>query len=91
MKFCEAEEGKSQFVRIIVVDEKPVGCLSATFGQDVSRRDAEIGYWLGENYWGHNIMPRALNRLAEEVFSETDIVRLHAVPFAFNKASCRVL
>lgn len=76
MKFCEAEEGKSQFVRIIVVDEKPVGCLSATFGQDVSRRDAEIGYWLSENYWGHNIMPRALNRLAEEVFSETDIVRL---------------
>lgn len=91
MKFCEAEEGKSQFVRIIVVDEKPVGCISATFGRDVSRRDAEIGYWLGESYRGHNIMPRALNMLAEEVFSLTNIVRLHAVPFAYNKASCRVL
>lgn len=91
MGFCEAQEGKTQFVRVIVVDEKPVGCISATFGRNVSRRDAEIGYWLGESYRGHNIMPRSLNRLAEEVFSQTDTVRLHAVSFAYNKASCRVL
>lgn len=36
-------------------------------------------------------MTEAVKQICEYIFSESDIIRIYAEPFAYNKASCRVL
>ena len=58
---------------------------------DVERCSAEIGYWLGEPYWGRGIATRALVGFTRAAFAAYDVERLYALPLAANEASCRVL
>ncbi|MGN1103564.1 MAG: GNAT family N-acetyltransferase [Candidatus Coproplasma sp.] len=46
---------------------------------------------MGEEFWGKGIATAALKELCVYIFENTDIIRLYAEPFTFNKASCRVL
>jgi RimJ/RimL family protein N-acetyltransferase len=55
------------------------------------RFTAEIGYWLGEGFWGRGIATEALRLATELAFSEHDFARLQAIVFEWNPASCRVL
>lgn len=58
---------------------------------DVHRLTAEVGYWLGEPFWGRGIATAALRALTEWVFATTPLVRLYAHVFEWNPASARVL
>jgi [ribosomal protein S5]-alanine N-acetyltransferase len=58
---------------------------------DVERVSAEIGYWLGEAFWGRGIVTRALIGVTRDAFTRFDLRRVFAVPFADNAASIRVL
>jgi len=58
---------------------------------DVYRLSAEVGYWLGEPFWGRGIATRAVRALTEWVFATTPLVRLYAHVFEWNPASARVL
>ena len=58
--------------------------------QDASR-SAEIGYWLGEEYWGRGIVTAALKGLTAYAVETLGICRVFALPFTDNPASCRVL
>lgn len=59
---------------------------------DVERIGAEIGYWLGVQYWGQGIVTAALRALTRHAFAtHVELQRLFAVPFASNPASARVL
>ena len=60
-------------------------------GQDVYRFSAEIGYWIGEPYWGRGIMTQAVDLLSQYVFETHPINRLYAGIFSTNPASVRVL
>ncbi len=68
-----------------------IGGIGLTFGSDVHRRSAEIGYWLGEPFWGRGIATAAVVAVTEYAFAEHDLVRLHAGVFEWNLASARVL
>ena len=68
-----------------------IGTIGLTFGDDVHRRSAEVGYWLGEPFWGRGIATAALRALADYAFAEHDLVRLHGAVFEWNPASGRVL
>ena len=57
----------------------------------IHRRSAEIGYWLGEPFWGRGIATAALRALTDYAFANHDIVRLDAGVFEWNPASMRVL
>jgi len=57
----------------------------------VFRRSAEIGYWLGEPFWGRGIATEALGAMTEYAFAHFDICRLEAGVFEWNPASARVL
>ena len=48
-------------------------------------------YYIAEEYWGKGIMTEAVKQLCDYVFSNTDIIRIYAEPFAYNIGSCRVL
>ena len=88
---CIKSEGKGQICRAICVDEKPVGSIAISLGQDVYRRSAELGYWLAEPFWGKGIMSQAVAQICQEAFERFDIVRIYAEPYAYNKGSRRVL
>ncbi len=75
----------------MTVDDLPVGSIGAVLGEDVERCSAEVGYWLGERYWGRGIATRALVGFTGYAFATYEVERLFAVPLAANTASCRVL
>ena len=75
----------------IEVEGQAVGDMGVMFKDDVYRRSAEIGYWLGEAYWNRGLASRAVAALSDYVFAHFDIVRLYANVFAPNRASARVL
>jgi len=58
---------------------------------DISRRNAELGYWLSEQYWGNGIMTRAISRMVDHGFQILDIDRIFARPFGTNLASQHIL
>lgn len=75
----------------IVIDHEAVGGIGFIPLCDVERYSAEIGYWLGEDYWNRGIMSEAIRQVVEYVFRETDIIRLFASVYEYNPASMRVL
>jgi ribosomal-protein-alanine N-acetyltransferase len=74
----------------IVVDGKAVGGIGFNPKDDVHRRSAEIGFWLGEEYWGRGIMTEALRAVTEYAFTNFDFCRLYARVFEWSPASMRV-
>lgn len=87
---CGADEAR-ELIRVIAVDGAAAGSISLTRGGDVYRRSAELGYWLGEAYWGRGIMTAAVREICRLGFAQWDIVRIYAEPFARNAGSRRVL
>src|SRR5213592_1440839 len=75
----------------IVVDGGAVGGIGVELGRDVFLRSAEVGYWLGEPYWGRGIATEALRAVTEYAFATFDLCRLQAGVFEWNPASMRVL
>lgn len=88
---CVKSDGNGKLVRAIEVGGEAVGSISIFVEQDVYRKSAEIGYWLGEPFWGRGIMSQAVKQLCEEAWERFDIVRIFAEPFARNLGSRRVL
>ncbi|MDR1181464.1 MAG: GNAT family N-acetyltransferase [Bacteroidales bacterium] len=76
----------------IVIDGKAVGGIGIVRKTDVERISAEIGYWLGEKYWGKGIMTEVIKDMISYVFLHfPELKKIYATPFGFNIASQRVL
>lgn len=75
----------------IDIGGKAVGGIGFVPGTDVERISAEIGYWLGEEYWGQGIMSGIVAGFSEFIFRTTPIRHLFTGVFGFNKASMRIL
>lgn len=73
------------------VEDIAVGGIGFVPGHDVERFSAEIGYWLGEDYWGKGIITKALIATTAWARSQFGFNRVFALPFVHNLASCRVL
>ena len=80
-----------QWSRAIVVGGEAVGSISITAHGDVYRKSAELGYWLGEPFWGREIMPRAIQELCAQAFLQLRLERIDAEVFGSNLASARAL
>jgi len=68
-----------------------VGGIGFKLGTDIARLTAEMGYWLGEPYWGHGLTTRAVLATSEWAFAQYKLTRIFAMAFAYNVASMRVL
>jgi [ribosomal protein S5]-alanine N-acetyltransferase len=75
----------------IVVDGAAVGAIGLMLKDDVFRRSAEIGYWLGEEFWGRGIVTEAVRATTDYAFTTFDLCRVYAGVFEWNRASMRVL
>jgi RimJ/RimL family protein N-acetyltransferase len=86
-----ASSGSDKIYRAIEVDGEVVGGIGVMVQTDIHRKNAELGYWLAEPFWGKGIMSVAIPMLVFEAFERLDITRISARPFHTNKASHRVL
>jgi RimJ/RimL family protein N-acetyltransferase len=68
-----------------------VGGIGIIIGADVHRQTAELGYWLGQEFWGCGIMTEGVAAFADFCFENFHLRRIYAEPFANNCASARVL
>ena len=75
----------------IEVAGEAVGSIGLTLQEDVHRRSAEVGYWLGEPFWGRGLMSEAVAAFTAYAFATFDVCRLYAAVFEWNPASARVL
>jgi [ribosomal protein S5]-alanine N-acetyltransferase len=75
----------------IVVDGQAVGGIGVELQRDVFRMSGEIGYWLGQEYWGRGIMSEAVGAMTEHALLSFGINRIFAMVFETNAASARVL
>lgn len=91
VRSCVEREGQGQLCRAIVVDGKAVGSIGLFLGNDVYRKSAELGYWLGRPFWRQGIMTAAVKEMCALGFETWDIVRIYAEPYAKNAGSRGVL
>lgn len=76
----------------ICQDDKVIGGIGLMTGSDMHRVSAEVGYWLGEAFWGRGIAARALSELTQHAFRTfPELNRLFAYVDEEHVASIRVL
>jgi len=75
----------------IALGGEAIGGIGFTLQHDVAHRSAEIGYWLGEEFWGRGIATDALVAVTDYAFAGHDLCRLYAHVFEWNLGSARVL
>lgn len=75
----------------IEVDGQAVGGIGIHPQGDIMKRNAELGYWLSEEYWGRGIISAAIPQMVDFAFDTYPIDRVYARPFHTNTASQRVL
>ena len=70
---------------------KFVGTISVK-NIDLVNKKADLGYWIGEQYWGRGLATECLKLIIDYAFSaELGLKQLCAYVFPENKASIRVL
>jgi RimJ/RimL family protein N-acetyltransferase len=82
---------REQYHWAIEVDGHAAGGVGIEPRDDVNRLSAEIGFWLGEAYWGRGIMTEVVGAVTRHAFEAEGFVRVFAEVFDWNVASMRVL
>ncbi|WP_378180792.1 GNAT family N-acetyltransferase [Aquimarina sp. SS2-1] len=67
------------------------GVISLVIQNDVYRQSAEIGYWIGEPYWGKGIATKAVDLITRYGFEKLNLIRIYAGIFENNVASMKIL
>jgi RimJ/RimL family protein N-acetyltransferase len=69
-----------------------VGGIGFILKDDVYKFTTEIGYWIGESYWGRGYATEAIRLLIGNIRLHSPLtVRVYAEVFDYNKASMRAL
>ena len=84
-------DGNKTFAFAIAANDKVIGSIGVFRGENIHSQTAEMGYYIGEPYWGQGFGTSAVKQTCQYIFEHTDIIRIFAEPFAHNTASCRVL
>src|SRR5688572_8715102 len=75
----------------ISIDDQAVGGIGIHPQSDIHSNNAELGYWLGEPFWGQGIVSSAIEKMVDYGFKNFNINRIFARPFGSNIPSQRVL
>lgn len=58
---------------------------------DVYRINAEIGYWIGEPYWGKGYATETVRLLLNFAFEALNLLRVYTNIYEYNTGSMKVL
>lgn len=75
----------------IEVDGEAVGSIGLHAQSDIMCKNMELGYFLGEPFWGKGIVTAAVQQMVGYGFQHFDITRIYARPYGNNLASQKVL
>lgn len=78
-------------IRAITLDGALAGVVGLHPAQDVYEGTAELGYWIGEPYWGRGLASAAVKEMIQIGFQELKLRRIFASVYEYNPASMRVL
>ena len=88
-----AEKWTARELMVFAVTENTnndfLGACGLTISEKFER--AEIGYWIGEPYWGQGYCTEAAELVLKFGFEELDLHRIHGSYFARNPASGQVM
>ena len=96
------ENDAKNFIEIALSDTQPlkyaieingeaVGGIDFHPQADILCKNMEIGYWIGEPFWGKGIMTDVVQEIIKIGFQHFDIVRIFAKVFEKNIGSQKVL
>lgn len=72
----------------------PVGSIGLMIGEasnlKISDTEGEIGYWIGEPFWGCGLIPEAVCEMLRHGFEDLQLVRIWCGYFDGNEKSKRV-
>ena len=89
LSFSAAEDPPTSLT--IDVEGTAVGGIGVVLGLDVHSHSGEIGYWLGEAYWGRGIASAAVQGFVPWAAQTFGLTRFFAEVFETNASSMRVL
>ena len=75
----------------IDINGQAVGGIGIHPQDDIHRKNAELGYWLAEPFWGKGVISNAVKQSVDFAFDTFHIARVFARPFGTNLASQKVL
>ena len=80
----------------ITIDDNAIGCVGLLFYPDTNHywdgEGVELGYWIGEEYWGQGLVVEACKAvLLKHAFEDLKINKIHASFRYENHQSKRVL
>jgi ribosomal-protein-alanine N-acetyltransferase len=75
----------------IFSDDIFIGMGGIVSKNDIHRLNGEIGYWLGQKYWGKGYATEAVKLITDYAFEKLKLHRVYAGIFETNKASMKVL
>jgi RimJ/RimL family protein N-acetyltransferase len=67
------------------------GAFIGSAGLAATPRGLELGYWIGERYWGTGLATETAHALVDLAFRATEVEVLHAACRVINPASRRVI
>jgi RimJ/RimL family protein N-acetyltransferase len=77
------------FAATLTADQQLVGAISLRINRPFDR--AELGYWIGEPYWGCGYCTEAAKVVVRYGFEKLDLNRIHACFLERNPSSGKVL
>lgn len=79
----------------MVLDERPIGCISLLVYPDGNHYwgegNGELGYWIGEPFWGNGLVVEASRTLLRHAFDDLGLSNIFATFKTNNSQSRRVL
>lgn len=88
----EADFTERSFLTLAIVqksDNQLVGCVS--FGMSLKRQLGEIGYWIGQEYWGKGYGTQASRVVMDYAFANMNANKIIGRHFAGNPASGKIM
>lgn len=89
IQMSNAENPQINFA--IAVGGQAAGGIGLVLKDDIYRCAAEIGYWLGEEFWGRGIVTEAVRAMTDWGVETFGLSRIYAGVLEWNPASMRVL
>lgn len=91
-QFIQLTSSNSPITEFAVdINGEAIGAAGIILKDDVYKGNGEIGYWLGQDYWGKGIGTLVVGELVRIAFEELMLYRVYAEVFEKNIASARIL
>ena len=84
-------KANNSVTKVIEYRGELIGTVGITPQTGWKEHSAEIGYWIGEEYWGKGFATEALRMMSDLAFSTMNYKKIFAPVLGPNKASIRVL